>query len=108
MIGLNWLFLSYASCSVVDSYNVPKVLQFLLPPILMLIYDCVLEHVAPKMDMWSWKDGVVPIQNFIVWFILASIFTAFIRLFKINTKNPLSKVILFSQFVFLSILMLIL
>ena len=108
LIGLNWLFLSYASCSIVDSLRAHKLFAYVLPALMMLCYDNVLEQVAPKMDMWSWRDGIVPMQNYVVWFILALVFTSFIRVMKVDTKNPLSIVLLLCQFVFLTILMLIL
>ncbi len=108
LIGVNWLFLSYATCSVVDCLRVPKLLGYVLPALMMLCYDSVLEQVAPKIDMWSWRDGVVPMQNYIVWFLLALVFTSLIRIMRVATKNPLSFVVLMCQFVFLLILMIIL
>ncbi len=108
LIGLNWLFLSYTSCSVVDALRVSQRVGYILPALLMLCYDSVLEQVAPKMDMWSWRDGVVPLQNYVVWFLLALVFTSLIRVMKVDTRNPLSLVVLLCQFVFLIILMIIL
>ncbi len=107
LIGLNWLFLTYASCSVVDSLGVTRLLGYILPAMLMLCYDNVLEQVAPKMEMWSWSGGVVPTQNYLVWFLLALAFTILMRLMKVDTKNPLSVVVLLCQFIFFVILMLI-
>ncbi len=108
LIGLNWLFLTYTTCSVVDSLGVSKLLGYILPPLMMLCYDDVLEQVAPTTDMWSWTGGIVPTQNYIVWLLLALVFTALIRVMKVDTRNPLSLVLLVCQFIFLVILMIIL
>ncbi len=105
---MNWLFLSYASCSVVERLRLPKLLGYVLPALMMLCYDSVLEQVAPKIDMWSWRDGIVPIQNYVVWFLLALVFSSLIRIMRVDTKNPISLVVLLCQFVFLLILMIIL
>ncbi len=108
LIGVNWLFLIYASCSVVDRLRVAKWLRYIFPPVLMLCYDAVLEQVAPKMDMWSWQNGVIPVQNYVAWFVIALVFTSMLRLMQVDTKNPLSLILLSTQFVFLFMLMIIL
>ncbi len=108
LIGVNWLFLTYASVSVLNSFKINKLLIVVLAPLAMLIYDFVLEQVAPKMDMWSWHETSVPISNFIAWYGIALVFAGLLTLFKINTENPLSKILLLCQFVFLFFLMLIL
>ena len=108
LIGINWLFLTYASVSVLTSFKLNKLLIVVLAPLAMLVYDFVLEQVAPKMDMWSWFDNSVPISNFIAWYGIAFVFAGLLTLFKINTENPLSKILLLCQFVFLFFLMLIL
>lgn len=108
LIGVNWLFLSYASLSVVSRFRLNTVLTVLLAPCLMLVYDMVLEQVAPKMDMWSWQSSAVPLQNFIAWYFIALVFVAILKWCKVNTENALSKIVLLSQFVFLILLLLIL
>lgn len=108
LIGINWLFLTYASVSVLTSFKLNKLLIVVLAPLAMLVYDFVLEQVAPKMDMWSWFDTSVPVSNFIAWYGIALVFAGLLTLFKINTENPLSKILLLCQFVFLFFLMLIL
>ncbi len=108
LIGVNWLFLSYASTSVLSRVKLPRVLYYLVPPVLMLVYDLVLEQVAPKMDMWYWDNDKIPLQNYLAWFLIAFLFTSLIKLFNIDTENGLAKVLLLCQFVFFVLLMLIL
>lgn len=105
IIGLNWLFLSYTISSVVDKIKIHTVIKIILASLLMLIYDIVLEQIAPKMNMWSWKNDLVPLQNYIAWFVFALIFNSWLKIFKVNTQNPLSIMILGCQFLFFLILL---
>lgn len=100
IIGINWLFLSYTCVSVSNYLVKSPTIRFLMAPALMLALDSALEQVAPVLDMWSWSHGQVPVRNYIAWLLLATLFTALIRVFKINTRNPLSIILLGSQFLF--------
>ncbi len=104
LIGLNWLFLVYASSSLFERFSFHHIIKIVLASLAMVVYDIVLEPVAPKMDMWYWKDPVVPLQNYIAWFIIAAVFHSMIKWFKINTKNPVASWILLCQFLFFLIL----
>lgn len=104
LIGLNWLFLVYAATSIAATITKKKPFQLLLAPTLMLVYDLVLEQLAPFMDMWSWLDGIVPTQNYVAWWIFGFLFASLIHLFKVETKNPLVVVLFSAQFVFFGIL----
>jgi len=100
MIGINWLFLTYSASSLTTFLKLNKWLSILIAPIFMLIYDIVLEQVAPKMDMWHWQDGDIPIQNYIAWYLIALCFVFLIKTFKIKTKNPMGPILFVCQFIF--------
>jgi len=108
IIGLNWLFLVYTSTSIFEKVKINNSIKILLSSLTMILYDLVLEQVAPKIDMWSWKDNIVPLNNFIAWFALALIFNSLMKIFKIKTKNKLSLILLSVQFVFFVLLFLFL
>lgn len=100
IIGINWLFLVYTTISVVDVYRINDGLKVFIASMLMVVYDLVLEQVAPTMDMWYWANDRIPVQNYIAWFALSFTFISMIKIFKINTQNPIARVILLCQFVF--------
>lgn len=104
IIGINWLFLVYTSTSIFENLKVHGFFKILFSSILMLIYDIVLEQVAPKIDMWHWKNDEIPLQNYLAWFFIAFIFNALIKIFKIEIKNKFAKIILICQFLFFLIL----
>lgn len=104
IIGLNWLFLTYTTASVLEGFKIPVSVKIAGSSFLMVFYDILLENVAPKLGMWDWNNGVVPIRNYIVWFVLAVTYHSLIKFSGVKTRNPLSLVILASQFVFFTVL----
>ena len=105
IIGMNWLFLVYVSSSLTERLNSGRFISFLLPPVLMVVYDLVLEQVAPDLGMWNWKNEVIPLQNYIAWFVVAFIFVLVFRLFSIKTSNKIASLIFILQFLFFLSLM---
>jgi putative membrane protein len=107
IIGMNWLFLVYVSSSITERINSGKFISFLLPPVLMVVYDLVLEQVAPDLGMWNWKNEVIPLQNYIAWFVVAFIFVLVFRLLNIKTSNKIAPLIFILQFLFFLSLLII-
>ncbi|HNW51781.1 MAG TPA: carotenoid biosynthesis protein [Prolixibacteraceae bacterium] len=100
MIGLNWLFLVYTTASVVEGWKLPNLLKVVVASLGMLLYDLVMEQVAPAIDLWHWKGEVVPLQNYCVWFILALFFHSLLKIFRIRMENPMARMIFGCQFLF--------
>lgn len=100
IIGMNWLFLVYVSSSLTGKIKPGIFISLLLPPAFMLVYDLVLEQVAPVLGMWNWKGVSVPLQNYFAWFILALLFVMVFRLFNIKTTNKIAPFIFVLQFLF--------
>ena len=108
LIGVNWLFLTYTATAITDDLKMKKWLAVFVAPLFMLMYDVVLEQVAPKMDMWSWLNSEVPIRNYIAWYFISLCFMLLLKVFKIETKNPLAAVLFICQFVFFTLLTILL
>jgi len=70
----------------------------------MLVYDIVLEQVAPLMEMWKWQDGTVPFRNYLAWFVLSLVFHSCIKLFHIDTRNRIALTVFAVQFLFFLLL----
>ena len=39
-----------------------------------VLFDYIMEPVAIRYDYWSWQGGAIPLQNYIAWFIIATLF----------------------------------
>jgi len=100
LIGVNWLVLSYCSVSIVQQFKISNSIKYLFAPMLMVIYDVVMEQVASILDMWYWQGDVIPLQNYLGWFVISSLFTSILLGFKVNAINRIAKYIYIVQFVF--------
>jgi len=105
IIGLNWLLLVYTTASVVDRLRLPGVPRVIMAALGMVVYDVILEQMAPALDMWYWLGDVIPFQNYLSWFVLAIIFHALFKLLHIKTSNRLAPTVLICQFLFFLVLL---
>ena len=100
MIGIYWVMLVYCSASIMEGFKLPNYLKVLSSSLLMLLYDLVLEQIAPFLDMWYWNNDTVPLQNYVAWFVLAVFFHTLVKWKKVKTENPLAPAIFICQFLF--------
>ena len=108
IIGANWFFLVYTTAAIFEKINMTSAMKILLASLAMLLYDIVMEQVAPIMDMWSWKEVAVPLQNYATWFAIAIAFHIGLKLLKIKIKNGLALAVLLYQFILFVVLYLFL
>jgi len=67
-IGVNWAILTYCSANIAKRLTHNLLLSSLIGASLMVGLDFVIEISAPRFDFWSFKDGVIPLQNYLAWF----------------------------------------
>lgn len=106
IIGLNWLLLVYVSNSVMEKTNWPPAVKVFGAAFLLLVYDVLLEQVAPQLSMWTFDKSPVPLQNYVAWFVLALLFSLVISVLKIDTKNRIAPVVFGIQAIFFALLLL--
>jgi bisanhydrobacterioruberin hydratase len=97
LIGLNWVLLIYLTASLVGRLILNPFIAIVFASLLMLLYDFVLEQIAPHLNMWFWSGENVPLQNYAAWFIIALFFHSVIKLFRIETKNSIAPVVFICQ-----------
>ena len=104
IIGLNWVFLIYCTATIYEDFKLSTVLKVVLASFTMLLYDIVLEQMAPVLGMWQWQNDIIPFQNYLAWFALALIFHSLLKILKIRFSNKIALTILSCQFLFFLIL----
>ena len=79
-IGAAWFVMLIASTAVAQKIA-PKSLAggfrfkiAFLVALLMVCFDLLMEPAAVKLDYWTWINGHIPLQNYLVWFGLSFIF----------------------------------
>ena len=92
VIGLNWFILVFGTRGVVNYFFDKKYLQIILSSILMVLLDFLIEPVAIEFGWWSWDIVSVPLQNYIMWFLVSLIMQFVIS----RNNNEISKSISFS------------
>ncbi|EFC73145.1 carotenoid biosynthesis protein [Prevotella melaninogenica] len=105
LIGINWIFLVYATAAIQAPLGRGVITTIVIPTLLMLGYDAIMEQVAPMMQMWSWEGGSVPLQNYLVWGALAGLFHTVKYWLRIDFRNRIAPFIFFIQILFFSIIL---
>jgi bisanhydrobacterioruberin hydratase len=104
LIGLNWLMLVYCTKIIAEQISGDSTIQLFFAPFLMVIYDLILEQAAPLLNMWSWADEKIPVQNYISWYLLAFLFHLLLQKTKTQFSNKLAGPVFVIQFLFFVIL----
>lgn len=104
VIGLNWTIVVLGITLGVQKFIKNPLGISLIVGILSVGFDFVLEPLAmSKLDYWSWEAGFVPIQNYIAWFITASLFSLlYVRFVNRPIKNWIIPGYVIIQFLFFS------
>ncbi len=101
LIGVNWLILVYSTGVFLETYNFKsKWLFSALGAGILLGIDFLIEPVAIKFDYWSWFEGVIPVQNYLGWYIFSYCLFLFFSASNFNKKNKAAVVLLFAQLCF--------
>ena len=108
LIGINWVMLVYCSASISAWIGGPKIVQILLASSLMILYDFVLEHIAPFLDMWRWMGNSIPVQNYLAWFAIAIGFQGLLIGMKVSRINQVASAIFICQFLFFVVILIFL
>jgi len=105
MIGINWLMLVYCSSHIAGRFVEPLYFRAVVAAALMVVYDFALEPAAMRLDMWNWESGIVPLQNYIAWFIVAFFLNYLAGQMRFTAgKNKLATPLFFIQLVFFIVL----
>jgi putative membrane protein len=98
-IGLNWLVLIYCISALAkpirDRWYFP-----LVGAIAMVVFDWIMEPVAIATGMWNWPEGVIPLKNYMDWFLISGFLFLMIRILKIEINNRIAGVLLLMQAIF--------
>ena len=99
VIGLNWLVLVYCISTLLrkirDRWYFP-----LAGALMMVAFDWVMEPVATATGMWSWQGDVIPLKNYMDWFLISALLFLMIRILKVEFSNRLALILLIMQGVF--------
>lgn len=102
LIGINWAILLYCTAQFSKFKN--SIVNSLFGALLMVLLDYFIEQNAAKFDFWYWKNAIIPLQNYIAWFIIAFLLNLLVQKHLAQKPNLIAKALYFVQLAFFSAL----
>ena len=107
MICINWTLLTVTSADITKYISKNIVISSLIGALLMTGLDVILEVSAPRFDFWEFESGVVPLQNYLGWFVTAFIAHLGYQSFKVETSKVISWHVLVTIILFFTVFLFI-
>jgi putative membrane protein len=95
MIGVNWFLLAVISHGIFRNFIKNSTYVVVCSAFLMVLLDVIIEPVAINLDFWSWQGGIIPIKNYLMWFIVSIIMQIIIA----GNKSKFNPIICWSIFI---------
>ena len=103
VIGVNWLLLVYCVGSSFCRVAKPTYFKVLYGALLMTMFDFLAEPIAIRLNMWSWRDALPPLQNYVGWFVISALLLTLFHTLKFRKDNPIALWLLVLQICFFGI-----
>ena len=100
IIGFNWVFVILGSISISRLITSNIFLSSIISAFIAFIFDLILEPIAIKLDYWSWSEGIIPLQNYLAWFVIALISAFGFNYLNVKVNSKISLHYLLVQFIF--------
>ena len=88
IIGVNWVILVVSSFAVSSYFVSNSISKVVLSSFIMVLLDLMIEPVATRLDFWHWQTEIIPLQNYLMWFLVALLMNWILTFnqFKFNVK----------------------
>lgn len=105
LIGTNWVIVILGTTYLASKIVKNKFLIAFYAGIIAVVFDFLLEPVAIILDYWNWEDGIIPMQNYIAWFVITFVFSLiYVYFFKIRETKRAGYCMIY-QFIFFGFLL---
>lgn len=105
MIGVNWILVIYSAGMLLSAMHIHNMYTFLLlGASLVTLLDYLIEPVAIKFDYWSWDPAMIPLQNYVVWFVFSGLLLGVFYKMNFKKQNTAASTFFIVQFVFFLVL----
>jgi len=72
--------------------------------VVLVLLDVLIEPIAMRFGYWQWANLIVPVENYLGWFIISGLVLGIFEAFKFEKQSRVGLVLLISQFVFFGLL----
>lgn len=104
IIGVNWATMVVCSTTWLAELKWSLLQKALLAALLMTSLDFLIEPVAMDLNFWQWKNGEIPIYNYICWFLISLPMHYFYMKWKLVENNLVPKAVFILLTVFFLVL----
>jgi uncharacterized membrane protein len=104
IIGINWLLLVFCTNGIVSKYFQNSFLIAFCAGFLMIFLDFFIEPLSHLLDFWYWKSNVIPVKNYMAWFVVSFAFHYLFSKFELKIKYELACFVFCVQCTFFAIL----
>jgi putative membrane protein len=84
-IGLTWFIVCFSAWNIVSLNTSSLLKKLLLGGVLVVMFDLILEQFAVTYGLWAWQGGVIPLYNYICWFVISLLW--FFVFYKLSPKS---------------------
>jgi putative membrane protein len=112
IIGVNWILLVY-STGMTSNYflrTLKPILKTAIGATIMVVLDFFIEPVAIDLEFWTWENNIIPVQNYLMWWLVSFILLYLFHTWLFQLQNKVARTLLALQFCFfggLNLLMLL-
>jgi bisanhydrobacterioruberin hydratase len=107
VIGFNWSFIIWGCSEAASKLKLNILIKILTAASAAVFLDFLIEPVAMYLDYWQWEGNIIPLQNYIAWFIISVIFSASYYYIKAKSRSTLPVHFYLTQIIFFGLLNLI-
>lgn len=104
VIAINWFMIIYSAGIISNKTKFNIYIKSGIGALLLVFLDLLIEQSAMKYHFWAWLDGIIPLRNYIAWFIVSYIFLLLFHSLKFNKDNRLAPVLYVIQLIFFAFL----
>ncbi|MDA9312202.1 carotenoid biosynthesis protein [Vicingaceae bacterium] len=107
LIGCNWAVLVFCGAAIANRFFSSIWIKSFFGGALMVLLDLPMEVLAPTFDFWEFS-GPVPFENYFSWFIIGALMHFVFHSLKLKGNFAFSLNLFLAQFVFFTVLAILL
>lgn len=108
IVGVNWFLLTYSASVLMQRSRLKSMFfRVTIGALLLVLLDLLIEPVAARLDYWHWAGDVIPLKNYLSWFLADVVMLLMYELFRFKYQRVVAPVFLLTQFIFFGVLHLV-
>jgi bisanhydrobacterioruberin hydratase len=72
VIAFNWAVVVFGAARMAGRRKRSDFMTAVMTGVMATMFDWIMEPVAIRLDYWTWAGGVIPLQNYLAWFVIAT------------------------------------